>query len=128
MAAEKVSIPYELKQADVCHLPFNDNQFDAVYSAHMLYHIPDPGAQKLALQEMLRVIKPNGVLVLITANPRPLLFPVRFFMRLVANISWVRQIAKSLGRQSPLPYKPMPLGWLRRSGMNECDCRSALRK
>ena len=70
-------IPCKVRQADVCKLPFDDSQFDTVYSAHMLYHIPDFAAQRTALQEMLRVVRPGGVLVLITANPRPLLFPVR---------------------------------------------------
>ena len=43
----------------------------------MLYHIPDSAGQRSALHEMLRVVRPGGVLVLITANPRPLLFPIR---------------------------------------------------
>lgn len=106
-------IPCEATQADICKLPFNDNQFDAVYSAHMLYHIPDSAGQKSALHEMMRVLKPGGVLVLITANPRPLLFPIRFLKRLFADTPVVAYISNFIRRKPPIPYKPMPLNWIR---------------
>lgn len=108
------AIPCEVRQADVCKLPFADYQFDAVYSAHMLYHIPDSAGQRSALHEMLRVLKPTGVLVLITANPRPLLFPVRLLKRLVADTPAVGQTANFMRPKPPLPYRPMPLSWIRR--------------
>ena len=111
---KNATIPCELRQADVCSLPFDDSQFDAVYSAHMLYHIPDPAAQRSALHEMLRVIRPGGVLALITANPRPLLFPARLVRRLVADTPFVGRIMNSWRHSPPLPYKPMPLSWIRR--------------
>lgn len=108
------AIPCQLRQADVCKLPFDDGRFDAVYSAHMLYHIPDSAAQRTALHEMLRVVKPGGVLVLITANPRPWLFPIRFLKRLVADTPAIGNIANAMRREAPLPYQPMPLNWIRR--------------
>jgi SAM-dependent methyltransferase len=117
VAAEQLkdaAIPCYPTLADACRLPFADNEFDAVCSARMIYHIADLADQKQALQEMLRVIRPNGVLVLITANPQPLLFPMRVVTRLLAEIPWVRQLAKSMGRKSPLPYRPATLSWLRR--------------
>ena len=43
------SIPIELTKADVCALPFKDGTFDAVYCAHMLYHIDSVKAQDAAL-------------------------------------------------------------------------------
>jgi ubiquinone/menaquinone biosynthesis C-methylase UbiE len=107
-------IPCQLRLADACRLPFADNEFGAVYSAHMIYHIPDLADQKLALQEMLRVIRPNGVLVLITANPRPLLFPLRLAARLLGGIPWIGRTARSIGRKPPLPYRPATLRWLQR--------------
>ena len=108
------AIPFEVRQADVCNLPFDDGQFDAVYSAHMLYHIPDAAGQRSALHEMLRVLRPGGTLVLITANPFPLLFPIRLLKRCVASAPAMGRIARSLRREPPLPYRPMPLGWIRR--------------
>lgn len=111
---ESKSIPYQLKLADVCQLPFEKEQFDAVYSAHMLYHIENPLAQKAALNEMFRVIKPGGVVVLIVANPRPLLFPIRLVIRLVADTPVIGSIANRLRFKPVLPYNPRPLGWMRR--------------
>ena len=50
-------------QADVMALPFADQSFDAVLACHMLYHVPDPGR---ALAEMLRVLRPGGLLAVTT--------------------------------------------------------------
>ncbi len=41
---------------------FKDNQFDAIWCAHVLEHTQNPGA---ALQEIKRVLKPDGSLFLI---------------------------------------------------------------
>jgi SAM-dependent methyltransferase len=50
-----------LAQADLGHLPYPDQTFDLVVCLSVIEHIPDPDA---ALQEMARVLQPNGVLVL----------------------------------------------------------------
>jgi len=42
-------------------LPFHDNSFEAVWSIHVLEHVPDP---ERALLEMRRVLKPGGLLFL----------------------------------------------------------------
>ena len=47
--------------ASATALPFHDNSFDAVWSIHVLEHVPDP---EPALLEMRRVLKPNGLLFL----------------------------------------------------------------
>ncbi|MBU0500868.1 MAG: class I SAM-dependent methyltransferase [Gammaproteobacteria bacterium] len=107
------AIPCDVRQADVCALPFDDGRFDAIYSAHMLYHIPEAAGQRAALHEMLRVLRPGGVLVLITANPRPLLFPIRLLKRLVADTPAIGRMADIVRRAPPIPYRVMPLGWVR---------------
>lgn len=50
-------------EADAAALPFDDGRFDAVLACHMLYHVPDAGR---ALDEMARVLKPGGILVVTT--------------------------------------------------------------
>ncbi|MEL7028110.1 MAG: class I SAM-dependent methyltransferase [Pseudomonadota bacterium] len=45
--------------ADARRLPFSDGEFDLVMTAHMLEHMADPD---VALREMMRVLKPGGVL------------------------------------------------------------------
>ena len=43
---------------DSCHLPFSDDFFDAIFTYATHEHIPD---LELALNEILRVLKPGGV-------------------------------------------------------------------
>lgn len=50
-----------LSQADALHLPFRTNTFDVVTGLDLLEHLPDDSA---ALQEMRRVLKPGGALLL----------------------------------------------------------------
>ena len=42
-------------------MPFHDNYFEAIWSIHVLEHVPDPES---ALLEMRRVLKPGGLLFL----------------------------------------------------------------
>ncbi len=100
--------------ADAVALPFEDNTFDTVYSAHMLYHILDRHAQAAALAEMVRVLRPGGSLVLTTANPRPLFFPARAVIRIVADTPGLNKMARKLKGPSPIPYNPAKLSWYKR--------------
>ena len=107
------SIPIEFMNADACALPFADETFDAVYSAHMIYHIDNIKAQEAALTELIRVVRPKGIVVLITANPRPFLFPIRFLKRLLADAPIAGSALNRIRPKPPLPYKPMTIGWTR---------------
>lgn len=55
--------------ADARHLPFDDHQFDAVFSFDTMHHMPDCEA---VIAESWRVGKPNGVLIIADLNPRGL--------------------------------------------------------
>jgi SAM-dependent methyltransferase len=46
--------------ADAQALPFAAASFDVVVANHMLYHVPDP---RLAVAELARVVRPEGVLI-----------------------------------------------------------------
>jgi ubiquinone/menaquinone biosynthesis C-methylase UbiE len=109
-----IDLPHDFQTADVCALPFHDNAFDAVYCAHMIYHIEDPAAQETAIAELIRVVRPGGIVLLVAANPRPLAFPVRLIRRLVADTPVIGPILNRMRSKPPLPYKPMPIGWVRR--------------
>ena len=48
-------------KADICNLPFADNEFDVILCNHVLEHIPD---DTKAMQELYRVLKPKGIAIL----------------------------------------------------------------
>lgn len=45
-------------KADICNLPFKDNEFDFILCNHVLEHIPD---DTKAMQELFRVLKLGGM-------------------------------------------------------------------
>lgn len=45
-------------KADICNLPFTDNEFDVIFCNHVLEHIPD---DTKAMQELYRILKPDGM-------------------------------------------------------------------
>lgn len=45
-------------KADICNLPFKDNEFDIIFCNHVLEHIPD---DTKAMQELYRVLKKGGI-------------------------------------------------------------------
>lgn len=112
-ALREIHVPFETIEADITDLPFEDSSFDAVYSAHAIYHIDDPDGQAAAFHEAMRIVSPGGIAVFILANPFPLLFPVRLARRLLAMTPGLNLVLNRLRARPPLPYLPMPLGWMR---------------
>ena len=51
--------------ADASRLPLGDGLFDAVVSQHVIEHIPDHAA---AIREVARVLRPGGVMIMLTPN------------------------------------------------------------
>ena len=45
-------------KADICNLPFKDNEFDFIFCNHVLEHIPN---DTKAMQELYRVLAPGGI-------------------------------------------------------------------
>lgn len=74
-------------QQDACALNIPDNSFDVVISSECIEHVPDP---EKALREMVRVLKPGGLLVVTT--PNKLWYPVLW-------LSMVTGIRKFAGRE-----------------------------
>ncbi|MEZ4970390.1 MAG: class I SAM-dependent methyltransferase [Flavobacteriaceae bacterium] len=81
--------------ADACHLPFEDNSFNAISCRLGFMFFPD---MQLAAREMLRVLKPGGILALtVWAEP--------------SKNDWITSVMESLKRghlelPSPNPNGP----------------------
>ena len=48
-------------KADICNLPFNDDEFDIILCNHVLEHIPN---DIKAMHELYRVLKPGGMAII----------------------------------------------------------------
>jgi SAM-dependent methyltransferase len=48
-------------KADICDLPFQDNEFDIIICNHVLEHIPN---DKKAMRELFRILKNNGMAII----------------------------------------------------------------
>src|SRR5437016_1876564 len=88
-------------QADARAIPFPDGRFDAVWSIWVLEHIPNP---EMALTEMRRVLKPNGLLFLDPAWLVSPLAPQGYHVRPYAAFGIRGKIVKASSalRESPL--------------------------
>lgn len=56
---------FNVQEGDALDLPFEDNTFDGVYSAHVM-HVFFPQDAVKYLSELVRVVKPNGVISVCT--------------------------------------------------------------
>jgi SAM-dependent methyltransferase len=61
MRSYALSTDYQVVSGDISALPFDDGAFDCVICSEVLEHIPD---HESALAELVRVLKPQGHLVL----------------------------------------------------------------
>lgn len=59
---EHLNIEYRVGVIEA--LPYPDNSFDAVFSSLMMHHLPDE-LKRTGLQEVYRVLKPQGRLVIV---------------------------------------------------------------
>jgi SAM-dependent methyltransferase len=76
----------EIVTADVTHLPFPDNSFDAIFGCAVLQHLADPLA---ALREARRVARPGAVIGVCDADwDGELLHPLDETLRRSREIAW----------------------------------------
>lgn len=83
-------------QGDARELPYQDNAFDAVYLVATLGEVPD---QQRALEELRRVLKPGGRLVVGEGQPDPHMVSFQTLRRLaeVAGLAFEQRIGGPLG-------------------------------
>lgn len=97
----------ELQQANILSIPHADQSFDLVMAAHVLEHLPEP---QLALAEMIRVLRPGGILFVCVTRRSVFGALVQLLWRTWAvtekqGIAWLRNCQlKNIG------YQPVNLG------------------
>lgn len=63
----QANVSHQICQSDLRRLPFADESFDVVISAHVLEHLPNP---EQGLKEIVRVLHPEAPLILAVTQPK----------------------------------------------------------
>lgn len=66
--ARKKYLQNRFEVGDILKLAYSDNFFNKVFAIRILHHIPSKELRLQALQEMKRVLKPGGILILTVWN------------------------------------------------------------
>ncbi|NIA69570.1 methyltransferase domain-containing protein [Pelagibius litoralis] len=100
-------------EASILNAPLADDSFDAVFCAHVIYHI-DIDKQERAVDELIRMTRPGGRVVVIYSNPHS---PLRYLAAGSARIGrLLGRTGSDLGggRRPELYFARQPLTWWRR--------------
>jgi ubiquinone/menaquinone biosynthesis C-methylase UbiE len=54
-------LPFDIREGNMCQLPFEDHSFSFVYSINTIFHLSKADSAQ-AVCEMGRVMRPNGIL------------------------------------------------------------------
>lgn len=74
---DHANIDVTLRHGDVRTLPYNDGVFDLAMTTHVLEHLVDP---RIALKELVRVLKPGGLLIACLT--------CRFALGMLVHLKW----------------------------------------
>ena len=98
--AEARSIPFPFVQGDVEAIPFRSGAFDAVTCIEVIEHVHHPHA---ALDELARVVRDDGVVVLTTPDNHLVFQAIWFLWERLGGGIWAHTHVYSLNKR----------GWLR---------------
>jgi SAM-dependent methyltransferase len=105
-----VTSGYEFHLVRGCELPFAAGMFDVIISNHVLEHVGDGRAQRLHLDEISRVMAPDGIAYMATPSRWQIVEP--HFN--VPFLSWAPQFCRSTllsaWKRRRLAYDCKPLG------------------
>jgi len=114
IARNKLENKGEFIVGSILEIPKPDASFDAVYCAHVIYHI-DKGQQEKAVRELIRVTKPGGRIVVIYSNPDFLpkrIAAIKGRLPLLWKLRRRKQDKRSdAGTRPPLYFFAHPLSW-----------------
>ena len=78
LAARKLGSAELVRVGSATHIPAADDTYDFAYVINVLHHLESVDEQRRAIDELLRVLKPGGMLLVHEINTRSVLF--RFYM------------------------------------------------
>lgn len=105
IARSKLGDGGEFLLGSILDIPKENDYFNAVYCAHVIYHI-DKVHQARAIKELIRVTRPGGRIVIIYANPDSL--PDRA-VRLKGRLPVLWKLKRKNQNYQPDPDCPPPL-------------------
>jgi ubiquinone/menaquinone biosynthesis C-methylase UbiE len=85
MARKKLGDRAEILLGDASHMPYEDNFFDLVTTMMTLHEMPDLIRSKV-MSEMIRVLKPNGHMLITDFHPGPIRFPKGWMYKSIALV------------------------------------------
>jgi SAM-dependent methyltransferase len=113
IAAKRLGENAEIVSGSILDLPLEDNRFDAVFCSHVIYHI-DRDLQETAINELIRVTKPGGRVVVLYSNPHS---PIRYAAGAVHKTSnalhklFSKSKPAARGDRPDLYFWPHKLSW-----------------
>jgi ubiquinone/menaquinone biosynthesis C-methylase UbiE len=113
IAARRLGKDAEIVDGSILDLPLQNDRFDSVFCSHVIYHI-DRDLQQTAINELIRVTKPGGRVVVLYSNPRS---PIRYAAGAVHKTSSTfRKMFKARqpsarGNRPDLYFYPHLLSW-----------------
>jgi len=119
-ALEAFRLPGQVEQCDATRMPFADRSFDLVYTFGVLHHIPETHR---AVQEVWRVLKPDGVVLAMLYNRTSINYAVE--IRILRRLAV--QLLRAPGGVALLGRLGFPREKLRRHRelASTASCRSA---
>lgn len=96
MDIEKRDIPFPFKLGDIQKIPFKDKSFDVITVIEVIEHVKDPNK---ALDELHRVLKKGGVIILTTPNNHTFFKVFWFLWERIIGGSWAHTHISSFDRR-----------------------------
>jgi SAM-dependent methyltransferase len=113
IAETKLGKDAEYILASLLDIPLPEDHCDAVYCAHVIYHI-DSELQQRAIEELIRVTKPGGRVVVIYGNPDSLVDRLIGYKGKTPLLWKLRRESQWAGSGLPLYFALHPLEWWQR--------------
>jgi len=114
IAHEKLAGRGDFVLASILEIPRPDEYFDAVYCAHVIYHV-EKDLQARAVRELIRVTKPGGRLILIYFNRDSLPSRIAAAKERMPLLSRLRRKKphrlEATQERPPLYFHAHPLSW-----------------